>query len=307
MSLCLSSLKQDATIWEAMKWAEMSLNESGRPDAHVDAKLLMLYVLDCSDTMLLLNRQKVMDEEALEAYKKYVAIRQSGVPLQHITGVQEFMGLEFKVNENVLIPRQDTETLIEKLLEKLNQKLALKESGLEVNDEKGTILEGIDIGTGSGCIGISLVHYISQLKMTLVDISKQALEVAAYNIKAHDLEARIKTLESNLLEQYKGEKVDFIVSNPPYIAKKDMEDLMIEVKEYEPHLALTDQGDGLYFYREISKLAKNYLKEDGLVAYEIGYDQGEAVQDILAKEGYSDIELYQDLAGQDRVVIAKYR
>ncbi|MBP3888757.1 MAG: peptide chain release factor N(5)-glutamine methyltransferase [Cellulosilyticum sp.] len=296
MSLCPSSLQQGATIWEAMKWAENCLNGSGRPDAHVDAKLLMLYVLDCNDTMLLLDRQKVMNEEALETYKNYVAIRQTGVPLQHITGVQEFMGLEFKVNENVLIPRQDTETLIEQLLEKLNQKVVLAE-------EKN--LMGIDIGTGSGCIGISLAHYISQLKMTLVDISKQALEVAAYNIKAHHLESRIETLESNLLEQYQGEKVDFIVSNPPYIAKKDMEDLMIEVKEYEPHLALTDQGDGLYFYREISRLAKNYLKQDGLVAYEIGYDQGEAVKDILAKEGYREIELYQDLAGQDRVVIAR--
>ncbi len=295
MSLCPSSLQQGATIWEAMKWAESCLNESGRPDAHVDAKLLMLYVLDCSDTMLLLERQKVMNEEALEAYKKYVAIRQTGVPLQHITGTQEFMGLEFKVNENVLIPRQDTETLIEQLLEKLTYKLASKES----------CLKGIDIGTGSGCIGISLAHYLPKLKMTLVDISKQALEVALYNVKAHGLEARIEVLESNLLEQYNGEKVDFIVSNPPYIAKKDMEDLMIEVKDYEPHLALTDEGDGLYFYREISKLAKDYLKQDGLVAYEIGYDQGEAVKEILAKEGYSDIELYQDLAGQDRVVIAR--
>lgn len=295
MSLCPSSLKQGATIWEAMKWAEKSLSSSGRPDAPIDAKLLMLYVLECSETMLLLDRQKVMNEEALETYKKHVAIRQTGVPLQHITGVQEFMGITFKVNENVLIPRQDTETLIEKLLEKLNRKLTVT----------GNNLEGIDIGTGSGCIGISLAHYIPQLKMTLVDISKQALEVAAYNIKAHHLEKRIQTLESNLLKQYSGDRVDFIVSNPPYIAKKDMEDLMIEVKEYEPHLALTDEGDGLYFYRAISKIAKNYLKQDGLLAYEIGYDQGEAVKDILAHEGYCDIELHQDLAGQDRVIIAR--
>lgn len=284
------SLEHGATIWQAMKWAEASLEASGRPDCHVDAKLLMLYVLKCSETMLLLDRQKIIDQDKLETYKRYVGIRQTGVPLQHITGVQEFMGLEFKVNEHVLIPRQDTETLIEQLLEKLRGKGALK---------------GIDIGTGTGCIGISLATYLSGLEMTLVDISKDALEVAAYNIKAHQLEARINTLESNLLEQYKGEKVDFIVSNPPYIAKKDMEELMIEVKEYEPHLALTDHGDGLYFYREISKIAKDYLKPNGLLAYEIGYDQGDAVKEILQAEGYSEIELYQDLAGQDRVIIAK--
>lgn len=294
MNRCPSSLESNATVWDAMKWAENSLYESGRPDAHVDAKLLMLYVLDWNDTMLLLNRQKMLSKEQLETYKKYVAIRQTGVPLQHITGTQEFMGLEFKVNENVLIPRQDTETLIEQLLEKLKAKVAVQGE-----------IKGIDIGTGSGCIGISLAHYIAQLKMTLVDISKKALEVAAYNIKAHQLETRIDTLESNLLEKYQGEAVDFIVSNPPYIAKKDMEDLMIEVKEYEPHLALTDEGDGLYFYREISKLAKNYLKPNGLIAYEIGYDQGEAVKDILNAEGYSEIELYKDLAGQDRVIIAR--
>lgn len=284
------NLSYGATIWQAMKWAESCLEASGRPDCHVDAKLLMLYVLGCNDTMLLLERQKVMDEEKLETYKKYVEIRQTGVPLQHITGVQEFMGLEFKVNEHVLIPRQDTETLIEQLLSKLK--------GREV-------LKGIDIGTGTGCIGISLATYIPGLEMTLVDISKEALEVAAYNIKAHHLDARIKTLESNLLDQYKDEAVDFIVSNPPYIAQKDMEELMVEVKEYEPHLALTDYGDGLYFYREISKIAKSHLKQNGLLAYEIGYDQGDAVKAILHAEGYTDIELYQDLAGQDRVIIAR--
>ena len=284
------SLEVGATIWEAMKWGEERLCESGRPDSHVDAKLLMLYILDCSDTMLLLNRQKVMDEEQLKQYKAYIAIRETGVPLQHITGVQEFMGLEFKVNEHVLIPRQDTETLIEQLLEKLKGK---------------EVLKGIDIGTGTGCIGISLATYMPTLEMTLVDISKEALEVARYNIKRHQLETRVKTLESNLLQNYIDEPVDFIVSNPPYIAQKDMEELMIEVKEHEPHLALTDYGDGLYFYREISKVAKKHLKSNGIIAYEIGYDQGEAVQNILQAEGYKEIELYQDLAGQDRVVIAR--
>lgn len=282
--------KQDSTIFEMMKWAEKSLLESGRPDAAIDAKLLMLHVLGCNETMLLLNRQKKMSEEQMAEYLRCVATRQTGIPLQHITGVQEFMGLEFKVNHHVLIPRQDTETLIEQLLKKLSKEEALR---------------GIDIGTGTGCIGISLAHFLPRLEMLLVDISNEALKVANENIGCHHLQQRIRTLKSNLLEAYQGEAVDFIVSNPPYIAQKDMDELMIEVRDHEPHLALTDYGDGLYFYREISKRAKDHIKENGLLAYEIGYDQGQAIKDILEKEGYREIEIYKDLAGQDRVVIAR--
>lgn len=297
MNLCQNNLGEGSTIWEAMKWAEEVLQKSGRPDAAIDAKLLMLYVLECSDTMLLLNRQKVIEPKVLETYKAYVSMRQIGVPLQHITGTQEFMGIEFKVNEHVLIPRQDTESLIEKVLEKLGQSsFGEKEA-----------LCGLDIGTGTGCIGISLAHYLPKVTMTLIDVSKEALKVANENIQSHGMQNRIWTLESNLFEAYKGGKVDFIVSNPPYIAKKDMEELMIEVRDYEPHLALTDEGDGLYFYREISAQAKNYLADDGLLAYEIGYDQGEAVTKLLKVEGYDEIELHKDLAGADRVVLARWK
>ena len=282
--------EQGATIFEVMKWGESALEESKRPDACVDAKLLMLYVLGCSETRLLLERQKVMPNEQRKMYGEYIAIRQSGVPLQHITGTQEFMGLDFKVNEHVLIPRQDTETLIEQLLNKLNHQDALT---------------GIDIGTGTGCIGISLAHYLPHLKMTLVDISKEALKVAEENVHLHQLQNRVQLLESDLLEAYHGEAVDFIVSNPPYIAQKDIETLMTEVKDHEPHLALTDHGDGLHFYRQISKVAKDYLNPNGLIAYEIGYDQGQAVMELLKNEGYTDSVCYKDLAGQDRVVIAR--
>lgn len=290
MSQC-HSLKEGISIWQAMKRAEEILTENGRPDALIDAKLLMLYVMEYSESQLLLNRQKVMPTDKVSTYKEVVLIRATGIPLQHITHEQEFMGLSFYVNENVLIPRQDTESLIERILEKSKQ---------------NGFITGLDIGTGTGCIGISLAYYIKGLHMTLVDISEKALEVARYNVKAHDLENRITTLQSNVLAQYQGEKVDLIVSNPPYIAKKDMANLMIEVKDHEPHLALTDEGDGLYFYRKISACAKNYLKPGGLLAYEIGYDQGEAVVSILRNEGYQEIELFQDLAGNNRVVLAKY-
>ena len=143
--------------------------------------------------------------------------------------------------------------------------------------------------------------------MTLVDISKEALQVASYNVKMHELTNRIELIQSNMLESYKGDKVDLIVSNPPYIPMKDMEDLMTEVKDHEPHLALTDGGDGLYFYQEITKNAKNYLNANGILAYEIGYDQGKAVVELMEEAGYSDVTLYQDLAGKDRVVIGQYK
>lgn len=283
-------LESSCTIWQAMKWAESVLEENKRPDAYIDAKLLMLYVLEYSESQLLLSRQKELPDDKIQQYEEAVLIRAKGVPLQHITHEQEFMGLSFFVNENVLIPRQDTESLIERILEKN-----------KVNKFK----TGIDIGTGSGCIGISLAHYIEGLQMKLVDISEKALEVASRNIKTNGVEATVSILKSNLLDEYKGDKVDLIVSNPPYIAKKDMADLMVEVKDHEPHLALTDEGDGLYFYRNISKIAKDYLNKDGILAYEIGYDQGEAVTTILKNEGYEEVELFQDLAGNDRVILAK--
>lgn len=284
------SLPNACTLWESMKWAEGLLESEKRPDAALDAKWLLRYVLNYNETQLLLNRQSILKAEDAKRYEALVTQRAQGIPLQHLTHEQEFMGLSFYVNEHVLIPRQDTETLIEALVTMSKEK---------------KLTSGIDIGTGSGCIGISLAHYIPTLQMTLIDVSKEALKVATKNVETYDLVNRITLLESDLLTAYQGGQVDLIVSNPPYIALKDMEELMIEVKEYEPHLALTDYGDGLYFYREISKRAKDYLNPDGIIAYEIGYDQGEAVMQILRDEGYTQIALYQDLAGKDRVVIGR--
>lgn len=285
-------LPNPCTLWEAMKWGEAVLEQHKRPDAGIDAKLLMMHVLEWGQTELLLNRQLPLSESNQEAYAALISKRASGIPLQHLTHEQEFMGLSFYVDENVLIPRQDTETLIEVLLE---------------IEKTHSMKTGIDIGTGSGCIGISLAHYIPDLSMTLVDISKEALKVASCNVARHEMSQRITLLESSMLTHYEGEKVDFIVSNPPYIALKDMSDLMIEVKDHEPHLALTDGGDGLYFYRQITDQASMHLKAEGILAYEIGYDQGQEVMKIMEQAGYTEVRLYQDLAGKDRVVIGKYK
>lgn len=280
------------SIFEWMKWGEATLNEKGRPDAAIDAKLLMRYVLGISETKLLLERQNALQESLKEQYRVLINQRSSGVPLQQLTGSQEFMGLEFMVNEHVLIPRQDTETLIEELLEQ-NKSYGFK--------------TGIDIGTGTGCISIALAHYIPSLTMCAVDISEEALKVAEHNILKHSLEKRVYTLKSDMLENYpQEEQVDLIVSNPPYISKEDVETLMIEVIGHEPRLALTDEEDGLKFYKCISKHAKSYLNNGGVLAYEIGYNQGKEVTTILKEEGYSDIKLLPDLAGNDRVITARW-
>jgi len=291
MNQCVS-LPKDCSVWEAMKWAEDKLNAHGRPDATIDAKLLLMYVLSWDQTKLLLERSRMLEEEKRQTYEALVDRRAEGVPVQHLTHEQEFMGFDFFVNEHVLIPRQDTEILIETICKWQKER---------------PIYSGIDIGTGSGCIGISLAKLLSELSMTLLDVSKEALKVAEYNVKMHELTSRIRLMESDVLSGYKGNKVDLIVSNPPYIAMKDMEDLMTEVKDHEPHLALTDGGDGLFFYRKITEQAKAFLNNEGLLAYEIGYDQATAVKELMEKAGYSRVTVYQDLAGLDRVVIGKYK
>lgn len=279
------------SIFETVKWGESFLQDANRPDASIDAKLLMRFLLGFSETDFLLKRHERISDSIRDTYVNKIKQRAEGIPLQYITNSQEFMGLEFYVDERVLIPRQDTETLVEKLIE-MNHKEQFE--------------TGIDIGTGSGCISIALAHSIQALKMIAIDVSQDALTVAKRNIEALNLEDRISTLWSDVFDSYElVEPVDLIVSNPPYISEEDCRTLMTEVRGHEPHLALTDGGDGLKFYRMISKEAKAYLKEGGIIAYEIGYNQGEAVTTILKDEGYKDIELIQDLAGKDRVVIGR--
>lgn len=290
MSQFVSSMPNKATLWDCLKWGEAVLEGHHRPDSRRDAQLLLEYVLDYSSTKLLLERGRTINEEDKISYEKLILQRAEGIPLQHLTNHQEFMGLDFYVNQDVLIPRQDTEILIEKIIQ-IHRAQPIK--------------TGIDIGTGSGCIGISLAHFIPELEMTLIDISSKALKVAEKNRDDHGLKDRICLLKSNVLEAYTGEKVDLIVSNPPYIALDSMEELMIEVKDHEPSSALTDGKDGLSFYREITREAKKHLKPGGLLAYEIGYDQRDAVIQMMLEADYEQVVGYKDLAGKDRVVIGR--
>lgn len=289
MSIKMDQL-EDVTVNQLILIGRNQLIDANRPDAAIDARLLMLHVLNCTTAELLLHGNDKVETELKETYLELIKKRGEGIPLQHITNSQEFMGLEFYVDEHVLIPRQDTETLIETVLE---------------YNKSNKIEKAVEIGVGSGCISISLAHYIEGLHITGIDICEEALNVAKRNVLAHELITNITLLKSDVFTDYDGEEesLDLIISNPPYITLEECNELMEEVIGHEPRKALTDEGDGLKFYRVITQEGKKYLKPGGLIAYEIGYLQGKDVCAILEKEGFKDIKLIQDLAHKDRVVI----
>ena len=261
-----------------------------KADAEIDARLLAMYLLECNRAELILNGNKEVADHIRESYLYMIAKRAQGIPLQYITKNQEFMGLPFYVDERVLIPRQDTEVLVETVME------YAKQTHFE---------NALEVGVGSGCISISLTHYIAELKVTAIDICESALAVANKNATINKVSEQITFLQSDVFEKYEGkeESLDLIVSNPPYITQEECKQLMVEVRAYEPLKALTDGGDGLYFYRKITAEGKKYLKSKGVLAYEIGYLQGEAVYAILRNEGFENIRVIKDLQGHDRVVI----
>lgn len=280
---------QFLTVHQLVKEGCRVLRECNKENAKIDSELLALHVLGYTRLDLILNYHLGVSKEEQELYETCIAKRCSGIPLQYITNEQEFMGLPFYVDENVLIPRQDTETLVEILIERGKQK-----------DFKRII----EVGVGSGCISISLSKFLPNVEITGIDISTKALEIASRNAKINQVSSRIKWVYGDLLKDYQSEKaVDLIVSNPPYITSKDCLELEEDVKDHEPMLALDGGEDGLGFYRAITKQAKHYLKQGGMLAYEIGYNQSKDVGNIMAENGFVEIEEIKDLAGKDRIVI----
>ena len=276
------------TLREAYEYGQEQLKKAQIEDAELDAWYLLEHVTGVTRARYFMDMNRVMDAEEVEQYRKYVAIRAAHTPLQHITGTQEFMGLTFSVNEHVLVPRQDTEVLVESVLEILK-------SGMQV----------MDMCTGSGCILISLLKLCGQNDVCGigVDISEQALEVACRNAEKLGVEARF--LHSDLFSDVEG-KYDVIVSNPPYIRTAVIEELKEEVKFHDPFLALDGKEDGLYFYRRIVKESAQYLNVGGRLYFEIGHDQGEAVSSLMRESGFSEVTVKKDLAGLDRVVFGVY-
>lgn len=288
---------------ELIKIGENQLREAGVMDSARDAKDLYCFVDKLDAVGLMMHWQDILADNTCEAYFELVERRAGGEPMQYITGVQEFMGLTFNVNPSVLIPRQDTETMVEDALE-LMSKGTLRG---EVFVEKPNFKDVLDLCTGSGAIGVSLAKLGEDLKVTCSDLSKDALETAKGNALANGLKS-IKFEQGDLFAPFRGKlskkKFDFIISNPPYIESEVIPTLQTEVKDHEPMMALDGGEDGLDFYRQIAIEAPSHLKKGGVLMMEIGYNQGEAVCKLLEEtERFEKVVCLKDLAHKDRIVV----
>ena len=283
------------TYRELYEKGKSALATAGIDEAELDARLLLEFVCGTDRNTLLVHGDRDVTPQEEADYIMLLHKRESRYPLQQLTGVQNFMGLDFCVNEHVLIPRQDTEILVEEVLQNLHD-------GMHI----------LDMCTGSGCILISLLHYSNNCTGVGADISAEALEVAKQNA-ARLLEGEIRSIpdmdgvheieliKSDLFENISGQ-FDIIVSNPPYIQTSVIDTLMPEVRDHEPRLALDGSEDGLLFYRKIVQESVIYLKQGGMLFFEIGYDQGEAVSQLMEQSGFLEVRVIKDYGGLDRVV-----
>lgn len=275
------------TLREALAFGKELLKQTGIEEYETDAWLLLEASCGCTRNDYYLRGNSPLTKEQELLWKQYLEKRTERIPVQQILGVQEFMGLPFIVTGDVLCPRQDTETLVEEALKELRP-------GERI----------LDLCTGSGCILISLLTYGKDCSGVGADLSLKALEIAGENARRLGVECEL--IHSDLFEQF-GEKFDMIVSNPPYIATKEIEALMPEVRDREPRMALDGKEDGLFFYREITGQARQYLKPGGRLLFEIGYDQGNAVAGMMTEAGFTEVQVKKDLAGLDRVVKGKLK
>ena len=272
-----------------IKYSEELKEMSDTP--RLDVEIILQKVLGDVDRIYIhINLNKELSKEQYDLFLELIKDRLNGRPIAYIVGNREFMGLDFFVKEGVLIPRPDTEPLVEELIEICKMK----------NE-----VDILDIGTGSGAITISLAKYIEKSKLTSFDISDIPLEVGKKNAISNGVDHKIEFIKSDLFSAIKNKdiKFDIIVSNPPYIPKRDMDTLHIQVKDYEPYNALEGGEDGLDFYRDITEQSKDYLRSNGILAYEVGHDQAKEVSEIMRNNGYTKIYTKKDIQGIDRVVI----
>ena len=314
------------TLKAAYTLGRERLRRAGVPEADLDAWYLLEYVTGLGRASYLMEPDREMTGQQSLRYEECISKREQRVPLQHITGEQEFMGLTFRVDENVLIPRQDTEILVEQALE------ILKKGQLP---RSGGKLHILDLCTGSGCILLSVLHYADKcdtgrynagqcgpgmhdpgkhdaedpadmpgdIEGTGADISEKALSIAGQNADA--LGIRAKFIRGDLFENIRG-KYGMILSNPPYIRSAEIDALQEEVRLHDPREALDGREDGLYFYRRITDEAREHLLPGGWLIFEIGYDQAEDVSGMMRSAGYAEVRVKKDLAGLDRVVYGRY-
>ena len=270
--------------------ATLSLNNS-IDTKRLDAEILLCYILDCERIDLMLNRDRILTDSELSVFNDYISRRLNNEPISYITGKKEFMSLEFDVRDGILIPRPDTEILVEEI----------------INIYKGKSPKILDLCTGSGAIAVSLAYYLNGANVTALDKFDVCIDTAEKNAKKHGVFKRVKVIKGDVLERLDvKDNFDCIVSNPPYIKKEVLTTLPKDVKDFEPVYALDGGNDGLVFYKKITDFAKNKLKSDGILAFEIGFDQGESVVKIIENtNSFKNVQLINDLAGLNRVIIAK--
>lgn len=278
------------TIGKILKWTEEYFAKAGIDTPRLDGEVLLCHVLNKERIHLYVHFDQPLNPSELAQYKEYIRQRVRHKPVAYIVGHKDFMGLDFKVTEDTLIPRPDTEILVEAVISRL------KTTG----DNGGTIA---DIGTGTGAICLSLLNYLSSLKAVTVDISEKALEVARDNAQRLGLSDRIEFFQGDLLEPIKNRKFIAIVSNPPYIPEGDIAGLEPDVKDFEPVSSLAAGADGLDCYRRLVAEAGELLEDGGFLAMEIGINQAEPLRKLGQEHGWGRCEIIKDLAGIDRVVI----
>ncbi|MBQ7572694.1 MAG: peptide chain release factor N(5)-glutamine methyltransferase [Clostridia bacterium] len=270
-------------IYELLNELEKAIQNSDNP--HFEAELIIMSALKIDRAKYLISKNDTVSDDTINQAMKMAKRRQLGEPLGYILGNAEFMGMEFLLNSDILIPRPDTECLVEFVINR-------------IGDKKLSVL---DIGTGSGCIGISIAKFCKNTDVTVLDISKNALDTAMENAKNNGV--RIDCICADILNSDIGKKFDVIVSNPPYIKTDVIKTLQTEVKDFEPMRALDGGRDGLIFYRRICDILPQILNNGGMVAFEIGYDERCAVEELLKQTGmFKNIGSQKDLAGNDRVV-----
>lgn len=261
------------------------LAQAGIDEAELDARYILEYITGLNSAQYFIHSEDIIEKDKAEEFFRLIERRSKRIPLSYVIGTRDFFGLTFKVDENVLIPEQETELLVEEVIKHSEGKSVL------------------DMCTGSGCIAISIALFGKPSKVAASDISEKALEVARENAKS--LKAgEISFIQGDMFENV-TDKFDIIVSNPPYIETGEIDELMPEVRDYIPRLALDGDIDGLKFYRIISKEAVKKLNKNGRIFYEIGYNQSRAVASILLENGFTDVKIMKDYSGLDRIVMAK--
>ncbi|KAB3530879.1 peptide chain release factor N(5)-glutamine methyltransferase [Alkaliphilus serpentinus] len=286
-------------LLDLLKAAEDRLFNKGIKTPRLDAEVLLCHLLEVERIQLHIYPEREISREICRKFWMLIEKRLMGMPIQYIVNRQEFMGLNFFVEEGVLIPRGDTEILVEEVIDLLNQY------------EKPQLLKVAEVGTGSGAISISLAVMIEKIRVYSIDVSEKALEVAKKNAIINKVDDKIKFILGDRLYPLMGDNLNegyqLIVSNPPYIRSKEIENLGPEVKLYEPHLALDGGEDGLDFYVNITASARDLLVDNGWLAFEIGFDQGRDVENILKSNSFKDVRVIKDLAGLDRVVVGRWK